>query len=272
MDDSARRAAAYTALRELTTDLRQWVEWAGELGAEDFPREVVTPPTRGPAQAPAARPAAAATAPPSPGPSSPPPSTPHRQPAPRQMSKAATSDALTAVRTDLGHCTRCGLHQGRTHLVFGVGHAQADLMLIGEAPGRNEDRLGEPFVGRAGQLLTRMLHAIGIPRDEAYIANVIKCRPPNNRDPEPAEVAACSPFLHGQIQAVAPRVIMTLGRFAGQNVLGVDESMGRMRGAVGSFQDIPVVPTYHPAYLLRNPAMKRQAWEDLKKVQELLRT
>ena len=142
---------------------------------------------------------------------------------------------------------------------------------MGEAPGRDEDLTGEPFVGRSGQLLTRMLAAIGLRRDEAYICNVLKCRPPQNRDPAPDELATCSPFVIRQVQAIEPRVILTVGRFASQTVLGSEESMGRMRGQTHSWQGFPVVPTYHPAYLLRNPAAKRDAWEDLLRVRALLR-
>jgi DNA polymerase len=144
-------------------------------------------------------------------------------------------------------------------------------MLIGEGPGQHEDMTGEPFVGRSGQLLTRMLGAIGFERSAVYIANVVKCRPPGNRDPEPNEVARCSPFLHRQIQAIRPRVIMTLGRFAAQNIVGRDGTLGELRRQLHAYQQIPVVVSYHPSYLLRTPAAKRQAWEDLLKVRELLR-
>jgi DNA polymerase len=152
-----------------------------------------------------------------------------------------------------------------------VGSETADLVIMGEAPGRDEDLTGEPFVGRSGQLLTRMLAAIGLRRDEAYICNVLKCRPPQNRDPAPDELATCSPFVIRQVQAIEPRVILTVGRFASQTVLGSEESMGRMRGQTHSWQGFPVVPTYHPAYLLRNPAAKGDAWEDLLRVRALLR-
>jgi DNA polymerase len=152
-----------------------------------------------------------------------------------------------------------------------VGSETADLVIIGEAPGRDEDLTGEPFVGRSGQLLTRMLAAIGLRRDDAYICNVLKCRPPQNRDPEPDELATCSPFVIRQVQAIEPKVIMTVGRFASKTVLGCEESMGRMRGQTHAWQGFPVVPTYHPAYLLRNPAAKREAWEDLLRVRALLR-
>ncbi len=179
---------------------------------------------------------------------------------------------MDAVRADLGECTRCGLHQGRRNIVFGVGNPNAEVVVVGEAPGRDEDLTGEPFVGRSGQLLTRMLAAIGVARQEAYICNVLKCRPPRNRDPEPGEVATCSPFMTRQITLIAPKVIITTGRFASQSVLGLDMSMGRMRGTLRSFCGIPVVPMYHPAYLLRNPSAKRAAYEDLLQVKALLAT
>jgi len=162
------------------------------------------------------------------------------------------------------------LHEGRRNIVFGVGRPSADLVVVGEAPGRDEDLSGEPFVGRSGQLLTRMLAAIGVPREDAYICNVLKCRPPRNRDPEASEIATCSPFLARQIAAIAPKVIITTGRFASQTVLGLDLNMGQLRGTVRSFEGVPVVPMYHPAYLLRNPSAKRQTYADLLQVKSLM--
>ncbi len=155
--------------------------------------------------------------------------------------------------------------------MFGVGSPQAEIVVVGEAPGYNEDMTGEPFVGRAGQLLTRMLAAIGVRRENAYICNVLKCRPPRNRDPGPAEIAACSPFMVRQVKAIGPRVILTTGKFASQVILGLDQSMGQMRGSVRSYHGVPVVPTYHPAYLLRNPAAKRATWDDLLRAREIIR-
>jgi DNA polymerase len=185
---------------------------------------------------------------------------------------AAGRDGLIQVSTELGDCQRCRLGKERKKLVFGVGNPNASLVLIGEAPGEQEDLTGEPFVGRSGQLLTRMLGAIGLSREEVYICNVVKCRPPQNRDPQPDEIATCSPFLHRQIQAIGPSVILTLGRFAAVNVLGLDQAIGELRKRVGSLNGIPVVPTYHPSYLLRTPRMKRQAWDDLLTVRRLIRT
>jgi uracil-DNA glycosylase family 4 len=171
-----------------------------------------------------------------------------------------------ALESMVSSCERCGLSQQRTQTVFGVGDQQADWMLIGEAPGAEEDQQGEPFVGRAGQLLNRMLTAIGLQRQQVYIANIVKCRPPDNRDPHVDEIRACSAYLKRQIELVRPRVILVLGRVAAHNLLGTDEALGRLRGAPHIYEDtgIPVIVTYHPAYLLRKPVDKRKSWEDLK--------
>jgi DNA polymerase len=162
-------------------------------------------------------------------------------------------------------CTQCELHSTRKQTVFGVGKLRAEWMIIGEAPGADEDQQGEPFVGRAGQLLNSMLHAMGFPREQVYIANVIKCRPPGNRDPKPVEVACCAPYLARQIELVNPRVILCVGRIAAQNLLGTDTPIGKLRGQVHRLgvQQRPVVVTYHPAYLLRTPTEKRKSWQDL---------
>jgi uracil-DNA glycosylase family 4 len=172
-----------------------------------------------------------------------------------------------ALRAEVAGCVRCGLAKTRTQTVFGVGLAQADWLVIGEAPGAEEDRRGEPFVGKGGQLLDAMLHAIGVRRGQnAFIANILKCRPPNNRDPKPEEVSACIPYLTRQIRLIQPRVILAVGRIAAQTLLGTDAPLGRLRGRVHSFGELntPLVVTYHPAYLLRTPADKRKAWDDLK--------
>ena len=165
----------------------------------------------------------------------------------------------------VAQCTRCGLHQGRTQTVFGTGNRQADWMVIGEAPGQEEDRKGEPFVGRAGQLLNAMLLAVGLPRERVYIANILKCRPPNNRDPAPDETAACAPYLARQIALVSPRLILCVGRIAAQQLLATTTPIGKLRGQRHAWgeQQIPVVVTYHPAYLLRSPGEKKRAWQDL---------
>jgi DNA polymerase len=169
-------------------------------------------------------------------------------------------------------CTRCALHKSRTQTVFGVGRRDAQLFVIGEAPGADEDRQGEPFVGRAGQLLNAMLRAIGLPRSEVFIANILKCRPPGNRDPQPEEAAACTPYLSQQIALVQPRVLLAVGRIAAQWLLQTDTPIGRLRGRVQSYgeRNTPLVVTYHPAYLLRSPLDKAKAWTDLCLVKELL--
>jgi uracil-DNA glycosylase len=170
------------------------------------------------------------------------------------------------LRTEVSACRRCALCESRTQTVFGVGDRRAELLVIGEAPGAEEDRRGEPFVGRAGQLLNSMLRAIGCARETVYIANVLKCRPPGNRDPSPAEVASCRPYLSRQIELLSPRLILVVGRIAAQNLLATDVPIGRLRGSVHRFgpQATPLVVTYHPAYLLRSPGEKRRAWQDLK--------
>ena len=175
-----------------------------------------------------------------------------------------------AVRT----CTKCSLHRGRTQTVFGVGSQTADLLVIGEAPGAEEDRQGEPFVGRAGQLLNAMLAAIHLAREDVYIANILKCRPPNNRDPKSGEAATCTPYLQRQIDLLQPRVILALGRIAAQWLLQSDAPIGRLRGRMFKYGAgaTPLVVSYHPAYLLRSPLAKSKSWEDLKIVKRLLRT
>lgn len=171
---------------------------------------------------------------------------------------------LAAFHDEIRDCRRCRLAEGRRVVVFGSGNPAADVMFVGEAPGAEEDRQGAPFVGAAGELLTRMIESIGLSREAVYIANLIKCRPPGNRDPKPDEVAACEPYLARQIEIVQPQVICTLGRFASQALLETDEPMGRLRGRVFSYRGVKLIPTYHPAALLRNERWKRPAWEDLK--------
>jgi DNA polymerase len=173
---------------------------------------------------------------------------------------------LQELRAHIGDCTRCKLHTGRTNLVFGVGNPGARLMFVGEGPGADEDLQGEPFVGRAGQLLTQIIKAMGLSREDVYIANVVKCRPPNNRNPEPDEIAECSPFLHAQIAAIRPVVIVALGKFAAQTLLGTETPISRLRGQFHPMGSTVVMPTFHPSYLLRNPAAKRDVWEDMKMV------
>jgi uracil-DNA glycosylase family 4 len=180
---------------------------------------------------------------------------------------------LAALRAYIGHdCTRCKLHTlGRTQVVFGAGNPEARLMFVGEAPGADEDVQGEPFVGRAGQLLTKIIESIGLQRSDVYIANVIKCRPPGNRNPEPDEVSECQPFLFRQIDLIKPRVIVALGTFAAHALLGGETPISKLRGVVQPFRHgASLIPTFHPAYLLRSPERKRDVWEDMKKVRELL--
>ena len=181
-------------------------------------------------------------------------------------------DALQALRVEIGpDCSRCKLHAlGRKQVVFGVGNPNADLMFVGEAPGADEDIQGEPFVGRAGQLLTKIIEAIELSRAEVYIANVIKCRPPGNRNPEPDEVEQCEPFLFRQIDIIKPKVIVALGKFAAQCLLKTDAPITRIRGREFTYRDAVLIPTYHPAYLLRNPSAKREVWEDMKRVRAIL--
>lgn len=187
------------------------------------------------------------------------------------MQVARSAEDLPAIRADIGDCTRCKLHTlGRRQIVFGVGNPNADLMFVGEAPGADEDIQGIPFVGRAGQLLTKIIEAIGLTRDDVYIANVIKCRPPNNRNPEPDEVAQCEPFLFRQIDTIKPKVIVALGKFGAQCLLKTAEPITRLRGREYKYRDAILMPTYHPAYLLRTPSAKREVWEDMKRVRAIL--
>ncbi len=177
---------------------------------------------------------------------------------------AAPRPTLEQVREELGECTRCKLHTGRTQIVFGVGNPHAKLVFVGEAPGADEDAQGEPFVGRAGQLLTKIIQAMGMQREDVYICNIIKCRPPNNRTPETDEILACSPFLLKQLHAIGPKFICALGGPATQTLLQTKEPISRLRGKFYDFHGIPLLPTFHPAFLLRNPHEKKTVWEDMK--------
>jgi DNA polymerase len=295
LDEDQRRR-----LREEAAALLRAVRGHLEVTADPF---VPAPPP--PPAAPARRPAAASTAtppaavrPPAPSPTpSPVPSpvpaaapvpTPAPVPAaapappvtvraglqlgPLPAGQAAPSlsqrhSAMQAVRTDLGDCQRCKLCKGRTNIVFGVGSPAAELVFVGEGPGRDEDLSGEPFVGLAGQMLTRIIENVfKLRRDDVYICNVVKCRPPQNRNPEPDEIAACQPFLIRQLEVLRPRIIVCLGKFAAQTLLGTEASISSLRGRFHDYHGIRVMPTYHPAFLLRNPAMKRTVWEDMKLV------
>lgn len=178
---------------------------------------------------------------------------------------SGNEDVWAELEKRVAVCTLCELHKSRTQTVFGVGNHAADWLIIGEAPGRDEDRQGEPFVGRAGKLLNAMLHAVGLDRREVFIANILKCRPPKNRDPKPEEVRCCESYLKQQIELIQPKIILALGRVAAQNLLKVDTPIGRMRGRQYEYPEprVPVVVTYHPAYLLRSPREKRKSWQDL---------
>jgi len=192
-------------------------------------------------------------------------------PVPGTIAVASPED-LEAIKLDIGaDCRRCKLCTlGRSQIVFGVGNPRARLMFVGEAPGEEEDKKGEPFVGRAGQLLTKIVEAIGLTREQVYIANVIKCRPPGNRNPENDEVASCEPFLFRQIDVIQPKVIVPLGKFAAQCLLKTTDPITRLRGRQFDYRGTVLIPTFHPAYLLRNPSAKREVWEDMKKVRAIL--
>jgi len=232
---------------------RTHLEFFGELGVEGFRRESEW-------RARAAEP----TEPPE-------PSEPSEPSEPIRVF-TSQAEALSRLKVEIGpDCQRCKLHAlGRHQVVFGVGNPNADLMFVGEGPGADEDIQGEPFVGRAGQLLTKIIEAIGMTRQDVYIANVIKCRPPQNRNPEPDEVEKCEPFLFRQIETIKPKVIVALGKFAAQSLLKTSEPITRIRGREYTYRDAILMPTYHPAYLLRNPSSKREVWEDMKRVRAIL--
>ena len=181
------------------------------------------------------------------------------------------SETVDSIRLDLGDCHRCSLGNARTALVFGVGNEKSDIVFVGEAPGRDEDLKGEPFVGEAGQLLTKIIQAMGFAREDVYICNVLKCRPPNNRNPQPEEIEACQPFLLRQLRAISPKIIIALGTFSAQTLLQTRAPISQLRGRIHDYHGIPLMPTFHPAFLLRNPAKKREVWDDMKEVVKMLR-
>jgi DNA polymerase len=238
------------ALSEVAAEAQRHLAWLRDAGVEEVP------PPRAP-------PAAAASGPLR-------VEAPARPPAPPPGGKGCGSPALLQVRQDLGDCTRCKLSGGRTNLVFGVGAPSAELVFVGEGPGADEDREGEPFVGRAGQLLTKMIEAMGYARGDVYIANVVKCRPPGNRNPEPDEIEACEPFLRAQLAAIGPKIIVALGKFAAQTLLRETTPITRLRGRWFQYGGVKLMPTFHPAYLLRSPEEKKKAWEDLQLVMKEL--
>jgi uracil-DNA glycosylase len=248
---------------EVAEELRRHLAWLSDAGVREIaahPAMVAAAATSA-AGAPAAVPAGSAA-----GPAAP------RAPAGTYAlsDRGCGSPALLAIREELGECARCKLGPGRTELVFGVGHPSAELMFVGEGPGADEDLKGEPFVGRAGQLLTKMIEAMGFQRAEVYIANVVKCRPPENRNPEPDEIEACERFLRAQISAVKPKVIVALGKFAVQTLLRDPSPIGKLRGRWFEYGGVKLMPTFHPAYLLRSPDEKGKAWEDLQLVMKEL--
>ena len=187
-----------------------------------------------------------------------------------ESAPAAASPELERVRAEALACTRCRLHEGRHSVVFGEGAADAKVVVVGEAPGAEEDRTGRPFVGPAGRLLDRLLLSVGFPREQVYICNVLKCRPPGNRDPQPDEIASCAPFLERQIELIAPRVLLAVGSFAAQTLLGEAHSIGTLRGRVHRRRGVPLVATYHPAYLLRSPERLRTAWQDFQLLRQVV--
>ena len=220
-------------LEELARDIKNYLDYMAALGIEDLPRIE-----------------AAAAA----------------------MPEAPPAETLEEIRADLGECTRCPLAAGRTNLVFGEGSPRAGVMFIGEGPGHDEDMQGRPFVGRSGQLLTDIIiKGMKMRREDCYIANVVKCRPPDNRNPAPVEAMACLPFLRRQIAAIRPKVICTLGRVAAQYLLETEESLGRLRHHFHDLSGVPVMPTYHPSAILRDPKYKRPTWEDIKLVMDFLK-
>jgi len=174
--------------------------------------------------------------------------------------------SLDEIRREMGECTRCRLHKGRHHLVFGEGNPRALLVFVGEAPGRDEDLQGRPFVGKAGELLTRIIEAISLTRKEVYITNILKCRPPNNRDPKLDEISTCFPFLIKQLETIKPKIICALGTFAAQTILRTENKISSLRGFFHNYHDVMLMPTYHPAFLLRNPQFKKHVWEDMKMI------
>lgn len=247
---------------ELLGALRNYLEELKETGVEGLPL------ASGKSCAPPLNPASQVQAPNSPvHPAS---QTAASHPPVQAASQGVVSETLEQIRSDLGDCQRCKLCQWRKNIVFGAGNPAASLMFVGEGPGREEDQQGLPFVGEAGQLLTKMIEAMKFSRDEVYICNVIKCRPPENRNPAADEIAACSPFMLRQVEAVRPKVIVALGTFAAQTLLETKEPISRLRGRFHKFHGIPLMPTFHPAFLLRSPEKKREAWNDLQQVMKFL--
>lgn len=249
-------------LLQISASMREYLETLRESGVSGLPRAAVKKPSESAEPVPVSFSAQSA-----------PPSRAATSPAATQVGdlflspKVHTVHTLEELRAEIGDCRRCKLCQGRTNIVFGVGDAKAELVFVGEGPGRDEDLKGEPFVGRAGQLLTEIItKGMKMRRDEVYICNVVKCRPPDNRNPEPDEIAACEPFLIRQLEIVKPRIIVALGAFAAQTLLKTKTPISRLRGNWHFYRDIKLMPTLHPAYLLRNPADKKLVWQDIQAV------
>lgn len=265
-----------SALGEVIADLRRHLDWQESNGGTVL---LAGPADRRVARSAAPEPLASVHPPVLPGPVAvlPSSSAPSRESVPPPAPAATALEGSTprpvrtleTIRADLGDCRRCKLCQGRTQLVFGVGNPKAELVFVGEGPGEEEDRQGIPFVGKAGQLLTKMIEAMGFTREQVYIANVVKCRPPNNRNPEPDEIEACEPFLKAQLAAIQPKAIVALGKFAAQTLLRDTTPITRLRGQWRQYESIPLMPTFHPAYLLRQPGEKKLAWADLQQVMKL---
>lgn len=248
-------------LHHLALELRRHLAWQEQDGTRTILKDPKAPPLFAPP--PATQPAASTK----PAPQAPAPKPAQVRPAaPPASTVEGPRRTLDEVRRELGDCRRCKLCEGRTNLVFGVGNPRAELVFVGEGPGAEEDKQGIPFVGAAGQLLTKMIEAMKFKRDDVYICNVVKCRPPNNRNPEPDEIEACEPFLKAQLQAIQPKMIVALGKFAAQTLLRDSTAITRLRGQWRTYQGVPLMPTFHPAYLLRQPADKKLAWMDLQEV------
>jgi len=269
-----------TLASEIAAEALRHLAWLADAGVAEIPAPIPSHVHGEPGAPGAVRGAPLATSTPNPtalpttnGTPAPAP-TPPGKPAPAGAyslsDKGCGSPELLVIREELGECTRCKLAPGRTRLVFGVGNPRAELLFVGEGPGADEDRQGEPFVGRAGQLLTKMIEAMGYRREDVYIANVVKCRPPENRNPEPDEMDACEPFLRAQIRAVGPKAIVALGKIAAQTLLRDSTPISRLRGRWATYEGVRLMPTFHPAYLLRSPEEKKKAWEDLQLVMKAL--
>jgi DNA polymerase len=241
--------------RETIASLRRYLEELKESGVDELPRAAAS---RGEKPVPQQEAAGSAAAYVPPAPIAEPQTVP------------TTDETLDDIRRDLGECVRCQLGTQRTNLVFGVGNPRARLVFIGEAPGRDEDQRGEPFVGEAGQLLTKIIQAMGFSRDDVYICNVLKCRPPGNRNPHHDEIVQCAPFMLRQVRAINPEAVVALGTFAAQNLLATKEPISALRGRFHDYHGIPLMPTFHPAFLVRYPERKREVWEDMKQVMGLL--